>query len=133
MIPGRMSGRQQLIRDAFAAYQGGNFEPLRALFAPDARWVGVPQGPGEEDTPTCHDRGQIVGRLEQHHQNGRRFTLGEMIEQGDRVAAEITIENPRWSGPVRHYKVFAFRPGEDVVVRLNDCIDESYALQVLAA
>jgi hypothetical protein len=29
--------------------------------------------------------------------------------------------------------VFTFDPGEDVVVRMNDCIDESYALQVLAA
>ena len=31
------------------------------------------------------------------------------------------------------FKVFTFEPGEDVVVRMNDCIDESYALQVLAA
>jgi hypothetical protein len=31
------------------------------------------------------------------------------------------------------YKVFTFGSSDDVVVRLNDCIDESYALQVLAA
>jgi hypothetical protein len=29
--------------------------------------------------------------------------------------------------------VFTFEPGEDTVVRLNDCIDESYALQILVA
>jgi hypothetical protein len=31
------------------------------------------------------------------------------------------------------FKVFTFAPGRDVVIRLNDCIDESYALQVLTA
>jgi hypothetical protein len=31
------------------------------------------------------------------------------------------------------YKVFTFGTGTEAVVRLNDCIDESYALQVLAA
>jgi hypothetical protein len=36
------------------------------------------------------------------------------------------------SGPVTFFKVFTFGPRDDVVVRLNDCIDESYALQVLA-
>ncbi len=55
------------------------------------------------------------------------------FEERDRVAVEVTVVNPEWSGPVRTYKVFAFRPGEDVVVRLNDCLDESYARQVLAA
>jgi hypothetical protein len=40
---------------------------------------------------------------------------------------------PEWSGPVTLFKVFTFAPHDDVVVRMNDCIDESYALQVLAA
>jgi hypothetical protein len=42
--------------------------------------------------------------------NGRRFALGEMIEQGDGIAVEITIANPEWSGPVSAYKVVTFRP-----------------------
>jgi hypothetical protein len=36
-------------------------------------------------------------------------------------------------GAVSVFKVFAFERGEDVVVRMNDCLDESYALQVLVA
>lgn len=51
-----------------------------------------------------------------------------MIGQEDRVAVAITIIDPKWSGPVSVYKVFTFRPGENV-----DCVDESYARQVLAA
>ena len=40
---------------------------------------------------------------------------------------------PEWSGPVILFKVFTFGPNSDAIVRLNDCIDESYALQILAA
>jgi hypothetical protein len=47
------------------------------------------------------------------------------------LPSELTILAPEWSGPVSVFKVFTFEPGEDAVVR--NCIDESYALQVLAA
>jgi hypothetical protein len=52
---------------------------------------------------------------------------------GDRVAVELTLLSPEWSAPVTMFRVFTFEPGEDTVVRLNDCIDESYALQILVA
>jgi len=45
----------------------------------------------------------------------------------------MAVANADWSEPVSVYKVFSFRAGDDVVIRLSDCIDESYALQVLAA
>jgi ketosteroid isomerase-like protein len=128
-----MSERQQAIRDAYAGYEAGDLEQLRALFDPEARWVGVPQGRDGSDTPFCVSRHTIIERLAQHRDHGRRFSLGEMIEQGDRVAVEFTIENPEWSGPVTVFKVFTFGASGNLVVRLNDCLDESYALQVLAA
>jgi ketosteroid isomerase-like protein len=129
-----VNGRPQLIQDAFAALASGDLGPFKKLFAPDAKWIGIPGAAGEGGKAyECESRSQIVGRLEQHHKNGRRFTLGELIEQGDRVAVGFTINNPDWSRPVNTFKVFTFRPGENVVVRMNDCIDESYALQVLAA
>ena len=128
-----MSDRPQLIRDAFAELASGDLGPFKTLFAPDARWIGIPGGAGEGSKAyACEDRSQIVGRLEQHHKNGRRFTVEELIEQGDRVAVGVTITTPEWSGPVTTFKVFTFRQGENVVVQMNDCIDESYALQVLA-
>jgi ketosteroid isomerase-like protein len=127
-----MGERQQLIRAAFAACNAGDIELLQRLFDADARWIGIPQGRGVGDTPCCRDRSEIVSLLGQHHANGRRFGLGEMIEQDDRIAVETTITDPRWSEPVSMFKVFTFRSGDDVAVQLNDCIDESYALQVLA-
>jgi SnoaL-like domain len=130
-----MGHHKELVRHAFRALDAGDIAPFTQLFDPTARWVGVPQrGEGDEDeTPTCPNRAAILDRLEQHHASGRRFRLGKLIEDGDRVAAEITVLAPEWSGPVTLFKVFTFGPRGDVVVRLNDCIDESYALQILAA
>jgi ketosteroid isomerase-like protein len=123
-----VADRQRLIRNAFDALARGDLAPLEALFDPAAKWVAIPGMGGE-----CPDRAAIVDRLRAHHENGRRFTLDRFIEEGDRVAVGMTIENPAWSSPVHMFKVLTFRPGEDAVVRMNDCIDESYALQVLAA
>ena len=115
-----MADRKQLIRDAFAGLAARDVEPIRDLFTADARWVGVPSG--ETEIAMCPNR-----------ESGRGFVLGGLIEGGDRVAAEVTVSDPSWSGPVTIFKVFTFGSGEDKVVRLNDCIDESYARQVLAA
>ena len=127
-----MATRAELVRNAFAALNAGDMKAFNALFDPEAQWIGVPQGRLDE-TPACTSRAMIVERLEHQHANGRRFELGKLIEDGARVAAEVTILAPEWSAPVTIFKVFTFRTADDVVVRLNDCIDESYALQVLAA
>jgi ketosteroid isomerase-like protein len=128
-----MVDRQQVIRDAFAAFSAGDLESFGALFDSGAKWVGVPGG-GENGEPhVCSDRATIVARFRRHHESGRSFELGDMIEQEDRVAVAITIADPNWSSPVPIFKVFTFRPGGSLVVRMNDCIDESYARQVLAA
>jgi SnoaL-like domain len=125
-----MTDRQDLVRTAFTALDAGDIAPFRALLDPDAEWVAVPQG---RETPTCGNRAAIVRRLEHLHRDGRQFRLGKLIEDRDRIAVEVTVLAPEWGGPVTLFRVFTFAPGEDVVVRLNDCIDESYALQVLAA
>jgi ketosteroid isomerase-like protein len=127
-----MADRKELVRRAFSALDRGDLGPLQELFDPGASWIGIPQRGDEDETPVCRGGATIVGRLEKLHANGRRFELGKLIEDGDRVAAEITVLAPEWSGPVTLFRVFTFAPRADVVVRLNDCIDESYALQILA-
>jgi ketosteroid isomerase-like protein len=128
-----MRDRQELVRQAFAALDNGDLDPFRKLLDPDAKWVAIPQGGDAAETPICANRAAIIDRLERLRTNGRRFQLGKMIEGGDRVAVEVTLLAPEWSGPVTLFRVFAFAPERDAVVRLNDCIDESYALQVLVA
>jgi hypothetical protein len=128
-----MGDRQQRVRRAYAALDGGDLEPFRELLDPDAHWIAIPQGPDVAETPICSSRDAIVDRLKRLHRNGRRFHLGKAIEAGDRVAVEVTLRSPEWSAPVTLFRVFTFGSGSDAVVRLNDCIDESYALQVLVA
>jgi ketosteroid isomerase-like protein len=128
-----MADRQALVRQAFAALDDGDIEPFRALFDPAAIWVGIPQRGETDETPACPNRAAIIDRLERNHAKGRRFAFGKLIESRDRIAVEVTVHAPEWSGPVTLYRVFTFAAGSDIVVRLNDCIDESYALQVLAA
>jgi ketosteroid isomerase-like protein len=125
-----VSPRERLIEGAYDALDRGDLAPFRALVEEDAKWVGIPQG---GDTPVCPNRATIVDRLAHQHERGRRFELGKLIEDGDRVAVETTVLAPEWSGPVTIFKVFTFRPGSDVVVQMNDCIDESYARQVLSS
>ena len=128
-----MSDRPELVRRAFAALGSGDVEQFGELLDPDAKWVAIPQGGDLAETPTCASRAAIVDRLQRLQRNGRRFQLGKVIEAGDRVAVEMTLLAPEWSGPVTLFRVFTFGSGGDAVVRLNDCIDESYALQILVA
>jgi ketosteroid isomerase-like protein len=128
-----MGDRQELVRRAFAALDSGDVEPFRELLDPDAKWVAIPQGGDVAETPTCASRTAIVDRLKRLHRNGRRFQVGKLIEAGDRIAVEVTLLAPDWSRPVTLFRVFTFGRDRDAVVRLNDCIDESYALQVLVA
>jgi ketosteroid isomerase-like protein len=127
-----MPERQRLVREAFAALDKGQLEPFKELLDPDAKWVAIPEGVDVTETPTCGNRTAILDRLKRVHENGRRFRVGKMIEGGDRVAVEVTVLSPEWSDSVTLYRVFTFDT-RDAVVRLNDCIDESYALQVLVA
>jgi ketosteroid isomerase-like protein len=94
-----MADRVELIRQAFVALDRGDVALLRTLFDPDAKWIGVPQRGEQDETPSCPNRAAIVDLLERHHANGRAFQLGKAIEEGDRVAVEVTILAPEWSGP----------------------------------
>ena len=127
-----MAERQQLVQAAFAALDKGELDPFKELLDPNAKWVAIPQGENVVETPTCVNRAAILDRLKRVHQNGRRFRVGKMIEGGDRIAVEVTVLSPEWSDSVSLYRVFTF-DASDAVVRLNDCVDESYALQVLVA
>lgn len=128
-----MGDRQELVLRAFAALDSGDTGPFKELLAPDAKWVAIPQGLDVAETPTCASGAAIIDRLNRLHRNGRRFQVGRLLEAGDRVAVEVTALSPEWADPVTLFRVFAFGPGGDAVVRMNDCIDESYALQVLVA
>lgn len=51
MLPA-MAERSELLRDAFAALDGGDVGRFRDLFREDAQWLGVPGRGWEGETPT---------------------------------------------------------------------------------
>ena len=97
---------------AFAALDGGDLGPFKELLSPEAKWVAIPQGDVVAETPTCANRDAILDRLRRLHKNGRRFHLGKVIEAGDRVAVEVTLQSPEWSDSVTLYRVFTFEAAE---------------------
>jgi len=52
----------------------------------------------------------------------------ECIDQGDDVVVGLRIAQPDWPGNVEVFKRFTFRPGSEVVIRMQDCIDRDDAL-----
>jgi len=57
----------------------------------------------------------------------------EVVDGGDAVVVGLRISQPEWSGSVEAHKVFTFRPGADVVVGMQDCIDREDALSRMGA
>jgi ketosteroid isomerase-like protein len=127
-----MADCRQLIRDAFAALADGDARGFESLFDADAEWLGVPGAGGDGTTGHCANRAKIIGRLQKHIANGRRFIPEDFVEEGNQVAVGLTIASPEWPAPVTVHKVFTFRDSDDVVVRLTDCADEADARRLLA-
>lgn len=73
-----------------------------------------------------------MDRLLTHHDNGRRFEVGEAVERGAAVALGLTISEPEWPGIVEVFKVFTFGGAGDKVVRMQDCDSRQAALAALA-
>jgi hypothetical protein len=69
-----------------------------------------------------------VDRLANLYEQGRRFEVFELVDNGDAVVAGLRVSQPDWSGSVDVFKRFTFRQGTDVVVHMEDCTDRDDAL-----
>jgi ketosteroid isomerase-like protein len=113
--------RGDLIARAFAALDAGDTGPFEALLAPEARWVGVASSASE--TPTCDDRREVVDLLRRRVASGRRFAVRRAVESGDQVSVTLAVSGPGIPDGVTVTRVFTFRPGTNVVVRMDDGVD----------
>ena len=52
----------------------------------------------------------------------------ECVDHGDDVVVGLRISQPDWSGSVEVFKRFTFRPGSDVVIRMQDRTDRDDSL-----
>jgi hypothetical protein len=64
-----------------------------------------------------------VNLLQQHVANGRRFSVSNYLESGDQVSVTLTISGPPIPDTVNVTKIFTFRRGTNVVMRMNDGVD----------
>jgi hypothetical protein len=69
-----------------------------------------------------------VDLLERRHGQGRTFEPTECVERGSQVVVGLTVSHPDWPLPGHTFKVFTFRPEDDVVIRIQDCVDRGDAL-----
>ena len=66
---------------------------------------------------------EVVNLLRQHIANGRQFAVSNYVESGDQVSVTLTISGPEIPDAVNVTKIFTFRSGTNVVVRMNDGVD----------
>jgi hypothetical protein len=65
-----------------------------------------------------------VDLLSQHRDEGRRWAVEEVWERGDALVAHFQVVDPQWpTGPLDIYKAFWFRPTDERIVRMQDCVD----------
>ena len=66
---------------------------------------------------------EVVNLLRQHIANGRRFAVSNYLESGDQVSVTLSISGPPIPDAVSVTKIFTFRSGTNVIVRMNDGVD----------
>ena len=124
-----MSRRHELIRDAYDALGRGELAPWVALLDRGVVWRGVAQ-PDDGEVPTCGARREVLGRLANVYEQGRRFEAFEFVDDGDAVVVGLRVSQPDWSGNADVYKRFRFSPDADIVVGIEDCTDRDSAVSM---
>ena len=66
--------------------------------------------------------------LKRHADDGRRWEVTELVEEGEQVAVALHVSDPSWPGVAEVAKVFRFRTLDDKVVLMEDCHDWEDAL-----
>jgi ketosteroid isomerase-like protein len=72
-----MSGREQQVRDTFAAIERGEFEAIEEMFAPDAKWRGP------EPESDCLSRARILEVMRANRADGRLSGEIERVDELD--------------------------------------------------
>jgi hypothetical protein len=70
----------QLIHDTWESISKGEFGPLEAVLAPDAKWRAVEDGPWN-----CENRAMIVEAMRYNRETGVAGDIEEILEFGDRA------------------------------------------------
>jgi len=121
-----MGPHEQLVRETFAAIEGGDFEALEQVLTPAARWRAVEDGPWN-----CESRTQIVEVMRESRERGALDGSVEAVEDlGPKAIVAFRPAHPggeQWplDGGIR-YLVLTFA-GERIA-ELKGCTDRAAAL-----
>jgi ketosteroid isomerase-like protein len=121
----------QLVREAWDAVSRGDFDAVESMFAADAKWRAVEEGPWN-----CESRAQIVTVMRDNR--ARRILEGDVEDVVDVGERAVVAFRPTSQGPggwplddgIR-YVVLSFRDG--LVTEMKGCASRRVALDYAKA
>jgi len=121
----------QSVREAWGAVSRGDFDAVASMFAADAKWRAVEDGPWN-----CESRAQIVTVMAENR--ARRVLEGnveDVLDLGERAVVAFRPTDQRPGGwPLDNgirYVVLSFRDG--LVTELKGCASREVALEYAKA
>ncbi|GAA2250726.1 hypothetical protein GCM10010232_43290 [Streptomyces amakusaensis] len=113
-----MGAGKDVVNRFFAAGLRDDVEAASACFTDDARWImaeGVEPGTTytKEEIPGFLDK--IIGLRKEYEAKGITLVYGELLEVGDRVILEFTVNSPDGAVLDRAVDVFTIREGKIAV------------------
>jgi hypothetical protein len=119
----------QLVRETWDALSQGDLSPLQAVFAPDAKWRAVEDGPWN-----CENRGQIIDLLTENLKGRLSGHIDDAFEIGGRVVVAFRPDREPDEWPLDHgirYVVVSL--DDDLVTEMTGCANRQVALDYARA
>lgn len=114
----------QLVRDTWDALSHGDLAPLQTLFAPDAKWRAVEDGPWN-----CENRSQIIEVMTENLKGRLSGRIDDAFEIGDRIVVAFRPDRGPDEWPLDNgirYVVVSL--DGDLITEMKGCANRQVAL-----
>jgi ketosteroid isomerase-like protein len=122
---------EQLVRETYDALSRGDYEAVKARFAPDARWRAVEDGPWN-----CENRDAIL-TIFAEQRTASRGAVEDVFDVGERVVVAFRPHEQDSDGPwplddgIRYVVVTLDAGG--LVTEMKGCANRTVALEYAAS
>ena len=118
-----------IVREAFLAYDRGEFSAMMDLVDPDLEWTYFDPSIADPQPQICRGRGELEKALRRQAEYGLQAELEEVIAAGEKVIVVMRtqgIEQYRhWPAGDRSYDVITIRDG--LIAGVHACRDRDEA------
>jgi ketosteroid isomerase-like protein len=118
-----------IVREAFRAYDRGDFTRMMDFVDPDLDWTYFDPGQEDPQPHSCHGRGELEKALRRQAELGLRAVVEEVVAAGERVMLVMRTpgigEYRHWRPDDRTYDLITVRDG--LIVGLHACRDRDEA------